>query len=412
MQNRIIINLPKEIAVLKEREVIDIAPRAEEFSIYYENIIYPYSDMYDVVIDCEYGANLGHCWRISNTREINETEFDLTLKVYGPFGKLLAQRKTKILLISHNEKKKEMSVLCIGDSMTNAETYVAQAANKARNIKTLGTRSTFSHAFHEGRGGWTVKMYFENWFSEFSVSPFLFPKNIDGEKYYGQLSYMKKTINATDEYRYRGYNYKQIEDGMFYLGDDKKLYLYQNGEGVLYDKAPEFEFDFDKYLKRFDIQRPDIVSILFGGNELQLSGYEEAPKAIDDFLYNLKRLVEKVSHKDTKIIINLPIGGAEQYAWGTKVGCSATYKQYMYKVLIATEKILSEFDGRENENIYICPMGAAIDLKYGFDFSYYRANAYSTAQVMHHNNWVHPAASGYMQMGDALAAVINKIRDK
>lgn len=409
--DKVVINLPKEIAVLREYEVQDIAPRKEEFSLYFKNIIYPLREEYDIVIDCDYGMNLGHCWRICDFKGVAE-EFLLTVKVYAPFGELICSKSTKIVLAPRNEKKRNLRLLCIGDSMTNSETYIVQAVNKARNITSVGTRSTSTHVFHEGRGGWTIKKYFEDYFSDFSVSPFLFPKHIEGRKYYGQLSYFEKTIAATDEYRYRGFNYGKIKEGMYYLGDDKKLYLFENGEGRLCDEEPEFEFDFDKYLERFEIERPDVISILFGGNELQISSYEEAENRVEDMLFYLKKLVGCVSHKDGKIIINLPACGAEQYAWGTKLGCAATQKQYDYKAKMACARLIEEFDGREDENIYICPMGLVLDPEYGFDRSYYKANSYSEQQVSCHNNWVHPCKVGYMQMGDALAAVLNKIRSK
>ncbi len=38
----------------------------EEFSIYYENIIYPYSEVYDVEVISPYGNDYKRFWRISN----------------------------------------------------------------------------------------------------------------------------------------------------------------------------------------------------------------------------------------------------------------------------------------------------------------------------------------------------------
>ena len=194
--------------------------------------------------------------------------------------------------------------------------------------------------------------------------------------------------------------------------DDKKLYIYRNGKDEMCDENPEFEFDFDKYLERFNIKRPDVISILFGGNELQISSYEVSEARVEDMIFYLRKLIECVAHKDTKIVVNLPVSCAEQYAWGIKLGCAATAKQYDYKVKMASKKLIEEFDCREDENIYLCPMGLVLDTENGFDRSYYNVNAYCGRQEEHHNNWVHPGKAGYMQMGDALAAVLNKIRSK
>ena len=45
----------------------------EQYSIYYKNIIYPYSEEYDVQIECEFGKNLGNCWRLEEFNDIADT---------------------------------------------------------------------------------------------------------------------------------------------------------------------------------------------------------------------------------------------------------------------------------------------------------------------------------------------------
>lgn len=55
-------------------------------------------------------------------------------------------------------EKKEyptVNLLCIGDSMTMAETYIAHTVNKLKNINTIGLRNISHNVNHEGRGGWT-----------------------------------------------------------------------------------------------------------------------------------------------------------------------------------------------------------------------------------------------------------------
>ena len=55
--NKILILLPSRISVLRNIANQDIVTYFDEFSIYYKNIIYPYSTEYDIQIDCEYGNN-------------------------------------------------------------------------------------------------------------------------------------------------------------------------------------------------------------------------------------------------------------------------------------------------------------------------------------------------------------------
>ena len=65
MENKLLIILPQKIYILRNKKYQDICIDKEEYSIYYQNIIYPYSEDYDIQIDCDYGKNLGNYWRIS-----------------------------------------------------------------------------------------------------------------------------------------------------------------------------------------------------------------------------------------------------------------------------------------------------------------------------------------------------------
>lgn len=77
-----IIILPEKISVLRDVKNQSIYTDFEQYSIYYKNIIYPYSEEYDVQIECEFGKNLGNCWRLEEFNDIADT-FLLTLKIYG-----------------------------------------------------------------------------------------------------------------------------------------------------------------------------------------------------------------------------------------------------------------------------------------------------------------------------------------
>ncbi len=49
-----IIILPEKISVLRDVKNQSIYTDFEQYSIYYKNIIYPYSEEYDVQIECEF----------------------------------------------------------------------------------------------------------------------------------------------------------------------------------------------------------------------------------------------------------------------------------------------------------------------------------------------------------------------
>lgn len=70
--NEISIVLPHKISILRDVKNQGIRWDKEEYSIYYRNIIYPYSEEYDIQIECRYGKNLGHCWRLDNFENVEK----------------------------------------------------------------------------------------------------------------------------------------------------------------------------------------------------------------------------------------------------------------------------------------------------------------------------------------------------
>ena len=108
-----------------------------------------------------------------------------------------------------------------------------------------------------------------------------------------------------------------------------------------------------------------------------------------------------------KIIINMPVPGADQNAWGLR-SCLGSGKRYNYNMMKLGEAIIKNYSS--DENIEVCPMAVCIDTKSGFSSSHVKASNYSLETENFQNNWVHPQESGYCQMGDALAAIIENLR--
>lgn len=400
--------LPERIFILKSRKGQVVTYDREEYSIYYKNIIYPYSVDYDIQIECPYGKNLGDCWRLDSF-DTDTDAFGMTVRIYDGNGVLLAEKGCEVELIDKKRHRK-INLMCIGDSMTRSAKYIAQAAEKVHNIKTIGLRNMEFNVNHEGRGGWSSYNYFKKVEDTGSgVSPFLFPKGYSGKEYFGSRKFWERVADPeyTNNYQYSGFEPQKIEEGMVAYSDGA-LYRYSKGEYELVDSEPEFEFSFAKYIERYITEKPDIVSILFGANEFQICRYSEFDTEVKKYIAALKDMVSSIREydKDTKIIINMPICGGSQYAWGTTLGCTGSAKQYDLNIKRACEAILDEFDGRSDENIFVCPMLAVCDTESGFPWDIKKANIYSEMRKNQCANWVHPSEVGYRQMGDALSAVI------
>lgn len=403
--------LPERIYILRSRRRASIPVDPECFALFFDNFIHPLRPEFDVVVKCDHGGNFGDCWRISDFPE-DVDEFPLTVCVYDEWGRKLAEKTCSIELVEKSVRPKEYRVLCLGDSMTHRHHYVDHMALKLANLKTVGTRS-FNGGIvcHEGRGGWQLTHYvtqYADWWG--GASPFVFPEGFSGKEYYGDLSYNErlKTPNL-DSYSLDGYVWTELKEGQIYH-DDGMLWLHTPNGAVIVEENPQWAFSFAKYMERFEIETPDVLSILLAANDLQNTSYEDGPDRIRQFMNELETVIASVHDYDSDIdiIVNLPICGAEQYAWGLRGNGSA--RCYRLNTMLLCEALIERWDKHQAEHVYICPMRCFVDPKDGFDIDAYRTNPYSGRLSEHHCNWVHPNLAGYRQMGDALASTVEKLR--
>ncbi len=403
----LIIALPKKLYMLRPEEKQDIVMDVEEYNIYFENIILPYHESYDVKIQCDYGKNYGSFWRITQF-PYHIDSFPLKLTVYDEWGEKLSEKECTVILSDKKEATEMYHMLCIGDSMTHSADYLNHISHKLKNVSFLGSRSFDGHIFMEGRGGWSYQSYFTN---HAMSSPFLFPKGVEPELYLGDLDFehTKQEKNGCT-YAYNGFSKYALEEGMFYHRGGK-IWQLSGGKHCVVLEEPVWEFSFTKYMKRYVPGAVDCVSLLMGANDLQVVDYEDSDEAVEAFIANTERVIASIREYDPSlpVILNLPIAGADQLAWGKQMGCVGTSKQYRYNMIKAAQAMIDRW-GESKDSIYLSAMSLNIDRKTGFDAEMYRANRYSDKMLKGQGNWVHPNQIGYMQMGDALAAVIEHIR--
>ena len=192
---------------------------------------------------------------------------------------------------------------------------------------------------------------------------------------------------------------------------DEAVFLFNGENYELFDENPEFNFDFGKYLEKNQFNVPDAVSLLFGANDLQVIDYEKTESEIQTLLKHIEFIISDIKKYGSKIIINLPVLGADQYSWGMQMGCRGTVKQYEYNIKMWSNALIENYGGRENEGFYLCPMLATLDPVSGFVESHSNVSPYTNAQEQHKMNWVHPCEVGYKLMGDTLSGVLCAIKN-
>lgn len=408
----ILINLPDTLYVMRMPPRQDIVTMHTEFNIYFENIIYPYNKNWDVLVNCKYGKNFGNCWRLNDYNE-NDSDFDFEIVIYNECGEKLISKKSKIV-VSDRTENNYAKIMFIGDSMTHAQEYINHIVSCLYGIQTIGTRSIDGMIKQEGRGGWCYNQYLTGFCEQPGASPFLFPKGVDANDYYGDKDFADKILdNTAPTYSYYGFDYNPISDGQYFVRKGV-LFRKNNDNEEMVSERPEFEFSFEKYIKKNNLDMPDMVSLFMGANDLSCVGcsYNEINDKIKDLVMHTQTVIDSIHDCSNKIkvIINLPIICGEQHAWGNQFGCNGSAKMYRYAISHAAKKILDKFDNAQRNNIFISPMLLCIDPINGFQMGFEKVNRYCEKSEKYHSDCIHPNNSGYCQIGDALACVIEYIR--
>ena len=331
-------------------------------------------------------------------------------------------------------------LLSIGDSITRMGGYVEQVQNVLPNTATVGTISYANEKIaREGRGGWTLKKYFTYIGSSDNLdSPFLFPTTVSGTHYKGNTADWKKVINASaTDITYGGLQKmaRGWQDTGNYLYDQNGYYISPEIGDVMVDPSlplgtqwiewdgsswvplkeqpTSFEVNFTKYMERFKAAYPNgaptHVSILLGANDF---GTYDTLLDMPGFLSYLETLIASIHNYDEsiKIILCTPtLSPNENLVTSDK----ERYQRYNRNMKLATYYLLEKYDNDASlaRHIYIAPLTLTLDTTNGFNFTTTQnlINGITTQETKATED-IHPNSLGHQQMGNTLAAVIQKFR--
>ena len=418
--------LPSKVQILLPRKIYLQKKAGEEWNLYFRNFIEGLRPGDEIKVYCACGAQYEDFWRVL-PEELEPGEYPLTLEVNR------AVTATTTLVVNEDTSDHCETLLCIGDSMTRAATYVTQTAMNVRGLETLGSRRPHAEPFVrcEGWPGYSMPTLFgEHRDNDLGLdSLFMFPKSVSAEHYWGNTRFWHNVRTQPesgffegleefgDLYTEEGYPAHPVAGDTVYT---PKIGLQQySTDDKWIPFTDEIVFDFAKYARRYlHGVVPDYVSVLMGANDFQVCGapYQTYEEKIVIFQEKLEAMFASIRAyaPNVKLIVNLPVIGASQDAWGMRMKCLGSARQYDHNVRRAVADLLTTWDTPEMEarGIVISPMLLGIDPVYGFDSEPTRANKYSPVRVDLHINWVHPNRAGYCQMGDTLAATIVALRNQ
>ncbi|NHE57949.1 SGNH/GDSL hydrolase family protein [Cyclobacterium plantarum] len=318
-----------------------------EMNIFWENVIFSNIplEQLKIKVTCNLGNHYERGWRYIPSGSAANS--NLTIDVFY-LGTLLATKTTTVITNGINDGQSSLKVLCIGDSTTANGNYVSTITtdyNTNPTVTFIGTQGSGINK-HEGHSGKTF-----DWFVNNTESPFW---------------------NSSTN-----------------------------------------QLDFSNYLttNSFTLQSTDLITIHLGINDVFHSISETKLNTIKN---NCDTLITNIRNDvpDINIVILVTIPPAiSQDAFGVSYSNSHILKQYLEHYKEWVSFLIDNYDTIENRNnkIFVAQMNCNIDRKFNFPKSLVPANSRTTEQIERWSNGVHPALSGYQQMGDSLWMFIKNL---
>jgi lysophospholipase L1-like esterase len=244
-------------------------------------------------------------------------------------------------------------ILCVGDSTTAGGQWVYRmtslASNDLMKIVTLGTKTNSAYAgnFHEGISGWTW-----NAFTSSTSSPFVAAGVLNMSNYFANV------ISNSPDYV------------LVHLGiNDTYLATDALTDGGI--------------LAQWTLDYPRITNFI-----AQVLAYNPSARV--------------------GLAMTIP-PAYEQYAFGDDYNVGKTRYRQKRNQLLYAKYIQDSFSTYNTNSVFVIPVYASLDSLYNFSTGDYAPNIHNTNTIVRQSNGVHPATSGYYQMGDVLWAWLKYI---
>ena len=343
----------------------------------------PYNDFVRFSGDCVYSRKLNRVASVDTPVDGSNMKIEL---VNSDEFEIIKEKAISICVGKKGIGTQEVTVQILGDSFVNGAFFrdALLSKNYIPGIKLVGLRNIKNEEgqYDEGRGGWTVKKYFEIPKGEMtSYHGYMQP--VGEYRYWGSCEFWKncyKVINGelTDtEIVYNCGRYDQcitkFDKETGYLAAPKKNDLmYDNARGsyMVYTEKKwknvevderKWAFNYRKYLDMWNLDAPKFFAQMLGLNDYRDSltaDYREWNKKIAEMKESYYKAVP-----DGKFIILIPCttcGSLNNIRGDFTLRQNAAMWQLR-------KNIIDTFDGRESEGYYVVDIGITIDNEKGYN---------------------------------------------
>lgn len=352
--------LPQYIKESAEDVVLNVPQKffaysGYELNIYFENITEDW-EKYEWNVDCNKGKQMERGYTITPAdTDVGTYDLSITVKVSEKAYKTV--QTSLVIKPSSAGSGETVSMIILGDSTTANGIAVskinANFENDAMHVTMLGTRGTAPNK-HEGRSGWKFIDYFTR-----SVDP-------------ADASITNPFYNPTTQ-----------------------------------------TFDASYYFTTTEVSVPDWFFINLGINDM--FGYVDdtaLAAAINMNIGYCDAMIDSVKDVSDNIKIGVCLTippNHSQDAFGKAYQCAQTRDRYKRNNALWVNRLVSEYDDREDEDIYLVPLFTNLDTIYNMGMESMPVNARNTAMTYNSpigNGGVHPVESGYWQIADVYTAFL------
>ena len=306
--------------------------------------------------------------------------FSLKIQIYDMEG-LAAEGETTLHISPADAGKgKTLSILMVGDSLTNHSVYPEQLYMHCKKngpaLTMIGTRGIQGKARHPW--GW-----------HYATDPV--PGGVAHEGYGGWTWNAFQRVYAKDE------RYNKLTPAQKVKARSQFLTL-KNGK---------VQLDIPGYFQRRNQGKaPDVITFQLGVNDIFTATDATRDKKIQEILQNASTLIAAFRKAAPEAVIGVGFvtPGSNQDSFGHGYKCVYTSWDYYCNHFRLNQAMAKYFARCKDPKFYMIPTNVNLDTENNFPVQKVPANQHNKDRVIRQCNGVHPAVSGYRQMGDTFYA--------
>lgn len=399
--------------------------------IYPEHLLPEAHELYLHDVTCTLGKQMKRGWVYDVPTSQAASNNSLTWAIADrQTGAIITSASTTVVVAPQTTSGTK-NVLVIGDSYINAGVITQRlldiAATDPLKVNLIGTRGTGSNK-HEGRGGWKVADYAGAGLSNyrFTVSGVTTVPAINSTTYtFNGTTYLVQEVAISGG---SGTITASVYGGPVptTVGGAGTLTKANAGIGdssIAFSNWVELTgnpfwisgaLNFSQYLTSNSLTTPDVVIIELGVNDCFSLTSDAAVETLTTTAFSqLDSLIASIKSANSSVKIGLAIPSvyANQDGFGTSYACGQTAWRAKRNIVTWNRKLIAYYSGKEAQNIYLVASGLNVDTENNFPVTNpaVAINSQNSNTVVMQNNGVHPADSGYKQIGDALFAFLKAI---